>query len=207
MQSEERWHGQAHRLVQRNASHINLLNISLPRVLHVAGTLHVGVTHSLASIPAVLISKSKEFLPDVGSKEMRCVPTADRKHIVFMKKEDPDYFWAYCNTSPRQTTKVTPARVRTWLSLFKHGDTQVRSIEAFRKAALGLQEVAISKDRALRMHERNGDSCTCEQYSLWRVCPHLLAVQSLVFPGEHGLDHLLAPSHPGGIRRQFLLRD
>jgi hypothetical protein len=116
-------------------------------------------------------------------------------------------FWAYANTSSKQTTKVTQARIRVWLALYKHGVTQVRPFDAFRKATWGLQEVVVVKDRALRIYERDGDSCTCEQYCLWRVCPHLLVLLSSVFPGEHGLDHLLAPSHRGGIRRQYLLRD
>ena len=63
-------------------------------------------------------------------------------------------FWAYANTSSKQTTKATQARIRVWLALYKHGVTQVRPFDAFRKATWGLQEVVVVKDRALRICER-----------------------------------------------------
>jgi len=58
-----------------------------------------------------------------------------------------------------------------------------------------------------RLHDRDGDSCTCADYFSWRMCPHLIAVLAIVYPLEYDIDFLLAPSHPESHRREYLKVD
>ena len=201
MQPEERSHREMHRICAPKVNHRKWLEESAPRILHIYGHRHRGVTRHLPTVPPLLLERAQRYLEDGVHG------TAARTHILFDRLHDEDFYWVYVNRTASATTPVTAAGVKTFTDLLNQGKTKHRSLKAFAKVAQGLHEVVIPKDRASSLHDRDGDSCTCAHFWSWRVCEHLLAVRACLFPETDDIPLMLGPSHRAKGGRQFLLKN
>ena len=193
-----------HQLTGKKTSHGGVLETTLPRFLQAYGSRYTGgITRTLPSVPPAIVKEARKFIPQPGDKDCKAVHDADLPDIVFTKRGDADFYIAYVNTAPKGR-RVTMARIRVFRAIYGEGNSGHRTLESFRDAALTLEEVIIVKDRSLCRHEREGDSCTCADFWLWRVCAYLVAVRSRVFPHECGFSKLLAPAYTARPSRDYL---
>eukprot|EP00959_Pyramimonas_sp_CCMP1952_P341920 7162463-Pyramimonas_sp.AAC.1 len=154
MQPEERSHREMHRICAPKASHRKWLEDSAPRILHVYGHRHQGVTRHLPTVPPLLLQRAERYTED------GVLGTDARKHVRFNRIDEEDFYWAYIDRSASVATRVTAERVKAFTDLLYRGKTKLRTMKAFAKVAQGLHEVVITKDRDLSLHDRDGDSCT-----------------------------------------------
>lgn len=192
-QAEERKHREDHRYVQANAKHKTVLEKSLPALLTLDAALRVGINRRLPlPLPPVVYTEALRWFDNLVMDEW--------PQNFLRYKNDTDFVFYYVNTDPESKLPVTEIRAKKYrASLVCQNKGSFRTVKGFEKDCLTLHEVAVSRDRAVASNPNEGDSCDCQIFWEWLVCPHLLGC--LDIEGHVNLREAMMKSHPANGKR------
>lgn len=183
--AEERKHREDHRYVKPKASHREVLDESIPTLLRLDSAKNVGVTHQLPCIPSVNFREAARYLPTEYDGELT-------KIRCYKSREDFSFF--YVNVDPDDPREVDLNRIKKYRDSIMAGKGSYQTVAAFKKDCLSLHEVTVSAKRDVHPSLAAGDSCDCEYFWTYLMCPHLLAC--LDIESHVNIAESLKASHP-----------
>ena len=174
-----------------NATHMEVVTVSIPNLLKLDAAHHLGVTHRLDPIPAVVYEEALRYYLGVMDE--------DGPAGILVDTEDDEWVVCYINSDPADRSPLTQARVSKYRAALA-GKSNFMKIDRYEKVALSINEVTLDiLDPNAHPDLHKGSSCDCSTFWSWLVCPHLLACQQRV--GLMDIYSMMKPSHPPNRKR------
>ncbi|KAK3282935.1 hypothetical protein CYMTET_9342 [Cymbomonas tetramitiformis] len=171
MQSDERGHKEDHRLADRHATHLVVLEKTVPVLLRNRAFKNRDTfAHSLPTYPTVFLKLACELM-SVESEDDPC-----NFYLYPSRIHGFDFIYMNLNATGKAVTELRVSKFR----LLIRGENPrnfFHSLDLVRKYSDDIVELTFNVDDPT--DPVNGDACSCKWFWYCKCCPHILAAYHL----------------------------